>query len=157
MSRLSTIARTTATLAVCACATGTASTTPSAATIALYDVNAYRPSPVEATTASRNSGVASSGVTPIGDFVRSRNPQLQFCYEETRAKNPGLAGSATIGVLLAPDGTVTRVDVLRRSWEGSGADQVEGCVLAKVRSWKFPAVDAGAATRPYSFSTVFTR
>jgi hypothetical protein len=155
MSRLSTIARTTAALAVCACATGTAKT-PSAATVALYDANAYHPAPVEATVTTRNPGVASSGVTPIGDFVRSRNPQLQFCYEETRAKNPGLAGSATIGVLLASDGPVTRVDVLRRSWEGNGADQVEGCVIAKVRSWKFPA-DASAATRPYSFSTVFTR
>lgn len=157
MSRLSTIARTTAALAVCACATGTASKTPSAATLALYDANAYHPAPVEAPATTRNPGVASSAAVPIGDFVRSRNPQLQFCYEETRATNPELAGSATIGVLLAPDGTVTRVDVLRRSWQGSGADKVEGCVLAKVRNWKFPAVDAGSATRPYSFSTVFTR
>jgi hypothetical protein len=155
MSMLSTIARTTAALAVCACASATAKT-PSAATVALYDVNAYRASTPDVPTVSTNPGVASSGVTPIGDFVRSRNAQLQFCYEETRAKNPGLAGSATIGVLLASDGTVTRVDVLRRSWEGNGADQVEGCVIAKVRSWKFPA-DASAATRPYSFSTVFTR
>lgn len=155
MSRLSTIARTTAALAVCACASSTAST-PTAATAALYDASAYRPAAASAATVSTNPGVASSAVQPIGEFVRSRNPQLQFCYEETRAKNPGLAGSATIGVLLAPDGSVTRIDVLRRSWEGSGADQVEACVLAKVRSWKFPA-DASAATRPYSFSTVFTR
>jgi hypothetical protein len=34
---------------------------------------------------------------------------------------------------------------------------VESCVLAKVRSWKFPPAEDGAATRPYSFSTVFTR
>ena len=156
MSKLSTIARTAAALAVCACASGTASKTPSAATLALYDVNAYRPtSSTDAPAAARNSNGSSLGMTPIGDFVRSRNPQLQFCYEETRAKNPGLAGSATIGVLLAPDGSVTSADVLRRSWEGSGADQVEACVLAKVKMWKFPA--DGTNARPYSFSTVFTR
>ena len=156
MIRLSTIARTTAALALCACASGTASRTPSAATLALYDVNAYRPtSGAEAPSAARGGGGTSSALTPMGDFVRSRNPQLQFCYEETRAKNPKLAGSATIGVLLAPDGSVTRADVLSRSWKGGGADEVEECVLAKVKTWKFPT--DGSTARPYSFSAVFTR
>ena len=156
MSKLSIFARAAAVLAVSGCATH--AVTPSQATLALYDANAYRPAPAAATpVVNRNPGGHSSGVTTIGDFVRSRNPQLQFCYEETRASNPGLAGSTTIGVLLGPDGTVTRIDVLRRSWEGHGAEQVESCVLAKVRSWKFPPAEDGAATRPYSFSTVFTR
>ncbi|MFL5561376.1 MAG: AgmX/PglI C-terminal domain-containing protein [Gemmatimonadaceae bacterium] len=155
MSRLATIARTATALAVCACASAPAKA-PSAATLALYDANAHRPTAVaEAPAASPNANGSSLGVTPIGDFVRSRNAQLQFCYEETRAKNPGLAGSATFGVQLAPDGSVTRADVLRRSWLGSGADQVEACVLAKLRTWKFPA--DGTNARPYSFSTVFTR
>ena len=154
MSKLSMIARTTAALALCACAS--ASKTPSAATLALYDMTAYRPTATtDAPSVARDKGGSSSALTPIGDFVRSRNSQLQFCYEETRAKNPDLAGSATIGVLLAPDGTVTRADVLRRSWEGRGAEQVEACVLAKVKTWKFPT--DGTNARPYSFSTVFTR
>jgi len=156
MSKLSMFARAAAVLAVSACAAHPR--TPSPATLALYDANAYHPvATADAPVVNRNPGGHSSGVTTIGDFVRSRNPQLQFCYEETRASNPGLAGSATIGVLLGPDGTVTRIDVLRRSWEGHGAEQVESCVLAKVRSWKFPPAEDGAATRPYSFSTVFTR
>ena len=157
MSKLSTIARTAALMAVCACASSGASRTPSAATLALYDVNAYRPSSGEAaaTPVSRPSDGSSSALTAMGDFVRSRNPQLQFCYEETRAKHPQLAGSATIGVLLAPDGSVTRADVLRRSWQGGGADEVEACVLAKVKTWKFPT--DGSTARPYSFSAVFTR
>lgn len=155
MSKLSTVLGMTAALAAIGCASQQAGPTP--ATLALYDASAYHPT--ESTTpaaARRGSSGSSSGVTTIGDFVRSRNPQLQFCYEETRAANPGLAGSTTVGVLLAPDGTVTRADVLRRSWEGRGAEQVEACMLAKVRTWKFPASDGGA-TRPYSFSTVFTR
>ena len=156
MSKLSMFARASAVLAVSACMAHPA--TPSQATLALYDANAYHPVATPATpVVNRNPGGHSSGVTTIGDFVRSRNSQLQFCYEETRASNPGLAGSATIGVLLGPDGTVTRIDVLRRSWEGHGAEQVESCVLAKVRSWTFPPADDGAAARPYSFSTVFTR
>ncbi|HEX2781187.1 MAG TPA: AgmX/PglI C-terminal domain-containing protein [Gemmatimonadaceae bacterium] len=156
MSRLSTIARTSIALAVCACASGTASKTPSAATLALYDVNAARPASAAApATAPRVTDASSSGVAPLGDFVRSRNPQLQYCYEETRAKHPALAGSATIGVMIAADGSVSRVDVLRRSWQGSGADRVEACVLDKVRTWKFPT--DGTTARPYSFLAVFTR
>ena len=157
MSKLSTLARTTAILAVSACISRSAATAPSQATLALYDVNAYQPTAAVAPAANRNSSGHSSGVTTIGDFVRSRNPQLQFCYEETRASNPALAGSTTIGVLLGPDGTVTRADLLRRSWEGKGAEQVESCVLAKVKNWKFPPSADGAATRPYAFSTVVTR
>ena len=157
MSKLSMLVRTTAVLAVSACISRSAATPPSPATLAMYDVNAYQPAAAPAPVANRSTGGHSSGVTTIGDFVRSRNPQLQFCYEETRATNPSLAGSTTIGVLLGPDGTVTRADLLRRSWEGRGAEQVESCVLAKVRNWKFPAAEDGAATRPYSFSTVFTR
>ena len=157
MSKLSMLVRTTAVLAVSACISRSAATKPSPATLALYDVNAYQPAAATVPVANRSTGGHSSGVTTIGDFVRSRNPQLQFCYEETRATNPTLAGSTTIGVLLGPDGTVTRADLLRRSWEGRGAEQVESCVLAKVRNWKFPPADDGAATRPYSFSTVFTR
>ena len=157
MSKLSMFVRTTAVLAVSACISRSAATTPSPSTLALYDANAYQPAAAPAPVVNRSAGGHSSGVTTIGDFVRSRNPQLQFCYEETRASNPSLAGSTTIGVLLGPDGSVTRVDMLRHSWEGRGAEQVESCVLAKVRNWKFPPAEDGAATRPYSFSTVFTR
>lgn len=155
MARFSNLAVAAAALALSACA-GRSSTTPSAATLALYEVNAPDMDAGVAPTARRSNGGNSSGAATIGDFVRTRNPQLQFCYEETRAANPELAGSATIGVLLAPDGRVTRADVLRRSWEGKGAEKVEGCVLAKVRSWKFPA-EEGAPKRAHSFSVIFTR
>ncbi len=148
-------ALTAAALVVSACASRTA--TPPAATLALYEVNAPDMEAGVAPAERRGAGGNSSGAAAIGDFVRTRNPQLQFCYEETRRSSPDLAGSATIGVLLAPDGTVTRADVLRRSWEGKGAEQVESCVLGKVRRWKFPASEEGAAKRVHSFSVIFTR
>ncbi len=155
MPKVSALTFVAAALVVAGCISRPATTAPTAATIALYDVNAPRPEPAAA-AAARPAGGSSSGVTPIGDFVRTRGAQLQFCYQETRASSPTLAGAVTIGVLLAPDGSVTRADVLRRSWEGRGAAEVETCALAKVRSWKFPPADV-ATTRPYSFSAVFTR
>lgn len=104
-----------------------------------------------------NSGGNSSGAMAVGDFVRSRSPQLQYCYEETRAKTPKLAGSATVAVLLAANGGVSDADIVRKSWTGKGADDLESCVLARVRTWKFPASEDGNDKRVHSFSVIFTR
>jgi hypothetical protein len=157
MFRLSTLALTAGALVVSACGGRSAASAPPASTLAMYEVNAPDMDAGVAPAARRNAGGNSSGAAAVGDFVRTRNPQLQFCYEETRKSNPELAGSATIGVLLAPDGSVTRADVLRRSWEGRGAEQVESCVLSKVRHWKFPASEDGGPKRVHSFSVIFTR
>ena len=43
-----------------------------------------------------SAAAPSHGSPAFGNFVRSRSPQLQFCYEDTRASTPYLAGSATI-------------------------------------------------------------
>jgi hypothetical protein len=104
-----------------------------------------------------NSSGNSSGAMAVGDFVRSRSPQLQFCYEETRAKAPALAGSGTVAVLLAADGGVSDADIVRKTWSGKGVEELESCVLTRVRSWKFPASEEGNDKRVHSFSVIFTR
>jgi hypothetical protein len=104
-----------------------------------------------------NPGGNSSGAMAVGDFVRSRSPQLQYCYEETRAKTPSLAGSATVAVLLAADGAVSDADIVRKTWTGKGADGLESCMLTRVRSWKFPPSEDGNDKRVHSFSVIFTR
>lgn len=99
----------------------------------------------------------SLGSPAFGTFVRSREPQLQFCYADTRAASPGLAGSATVAVTLAADGNVLDAGIIRRSWSGKGADIVESCVLARVRSWRFPANQLDDQKQVVSFAVVFTR
>jgi hypothetical protein len=93
----------------------------------------------------------------FGNFVRTREPQLQFCYQDTRASSPSLAGSATVAVTVAPDGNVVTADIVRRSWSGKGADVVESCLLSRVRSWKFPSSDSEAERQTMSFAVIFTR
>ena len=107
--------------------------------------------PVSVTTAP------SLGSPAFGNFVRSREPQLQFCYADTRAENPNLAGSATVAVTLAADGNVLDAGIIRRSWSGKGADVVESCVLARVKSWRFPANQLDDKAQVLSFAVVFTR
>ena len=99
----------------------------------------------------------SLGSPAFGNFVRSREPQLQFCYADTRAQNPNLAGSATVAVTLAADGNVIDAGIIRRSWSGKGAENVESCLLARVKSWKFPANQLDDAQQVLSFAVVFTR
>ncbi len=120
---------------------------------------ASRPKPaVTDTPSGRDStSAASFGSPAFGNFVRTRGPQLQFCYEDTRAKSPQLAGSATVAVTLAPDGNVLDAGIVRRSWSGKGSDAVESCVLSRVRSWKFPPNELDDAKQVLSFAVVFTR
>src|SRR5919204_3234769 len=73
--------------------------------------------------ATPTSHRGSRGGAAFGDFVRSREPQLQFCYQAARAHNPALAGSATVAVSFSEAGDVTGVAITRRAWSGgSGAE-----------------------------------
>ena len=106
--------------------------------------------------AATASDRASHGSQAVGRFVRSREPQLQFCYREALVKSPELAGSATIAVNLTDEGVVKDAAIIRRSWSGKGSDMVEQCVLSTVRSWGFPAVDP-KDPHIHSFSVIFTK
>lgn len=101
---------------------------------------------------------ASRGTAAIGDFVRAREQQLQFCYSEARTEQPDLTGSATISITLAEDGAVRDASILRSAWSGKrgGARDVESCVLSRVRAWRFPA---GSPNDPnvHSFALIFSR
>ena len=99
---------------------------------------------------------ASRGSPRVGVFVRARQMQLQYCYQETRAASPALAGSATVAVRLEDDGRVREADIVRRSWSGGDAGSVESCVLSRVRSWHFPPMDS-ADEHVHSFALIFSR
>ena len=95
-------------------------------------------------------------VGDLGNFVRSRESQLRFCYQEYGLKvNPGLAGKVNVAISLTGAGNVTGVDVSGRSWGGEGASEVENCIRQRIRGWKFPASDRGGGT--YGFTFNFTR
>lgn len=102
------------------------------------------------------SFASSRGSMAFGNYVRAREPQLQFCYQETRAAKPNLVGSATVAVSLAADGSVVAANILRSSWSERGSEMVEDCMLSRVRGWKFPTSDP-AEEHLHSFAVVFSR
>ena len=108
------------------------------AALALVSAGCVTRQPAQLVTAPGLSSASalpapSNGSPAFGNFVRTRSPQLQFCYEDTRAASPSLAGSATVAVTLASSGNVMNADIIRRSWSGKGSEIVEGCVLSRVR------------------------
>ncbi|HEX6058382.1 MAG TPA: AgmX/PglI C-terminal domain-containing protein [Gemmatimonadaceae bacterium] len=96
-------------------------------------------------------------VSDLGTFVRQREAQLRFCYQEQGLKvNPNLAGTVTVAISIAGSGNVTGARVTNRTWSGPGSSAAESCMLSKIRSWNFPSAgESGAGT--YSFPFNFTR
>jgi hypothetical protein len=91
----------------------------------------------------------------VGDFVRTRSAQLNFCYTEALGAHPNLAGAVGVAVTITSAGDVTDVVIVRRSWVGQGTEPLETCIRTKIRGWKFPPADAPTGTYPVSLS--FTR
>ena len=105
---------------------------------------------------AENVGGPGRNVSDLGDYVRGRNSQLQFCYSEYGLKvNPSLAGSVAVAVTLTSDGAVTGVDITKRTWSGPGAAEAESCIRQRISGWKFPSSEHGGGT--YSFSFSFSR
>lgn len=114
-----------------------------------------RVAPPSVIRAEKVGGVGRN-VSDLGNYVRSRQSQLQFCYQEYGLKaNPSLAGTIGVAVSLTGAGNVTGVDVTKRSWSGAGASDAESCIRQRIMGWHFPPSDQGGGT--YSFSFVFSR
>jgi hypothetical protein len=105
---------------------------------------------------AENVGGPGRNVADLGDYVRGRNSQLQFCYSEYGLKvNPQLAGSVAVAVTLTSEGSVTGVDITKHTWSGPGAAEAESCIKQRISGWKFPSSEHGGGT--YSFSFSFSR
>lgn len=125
---------------------------PGGGTVSRAPVRIAPPRPIDAPAV----GGLRRDVSELGTFVRGRESQLRFCYNEYGLKvNPSLAGSVSAAVTLTSAGAVTGVDMRNRTWSGAGSSETEQCIEQKIRGWRFPASDAGGGT--YSFSFSFTR
>lgn len=125
---------------------------PGGGNVSRTPVRIAPPRPIDAPSV----GGVTRDVGELGTYVRSRESQLRFCYNEYGLKvNPALAGSLNAAVTLTADGGVTGVNITNRTWSGAGASETEQCIEQKIRGWRFPASEAGGGT--YSFSFSFTR
>lgn len=106
---------------------------------------------------SADGSAGTRDMAKLGTFVRSRQAQLQFCYQDQGlAANPNLAGSVSVTISLDATGTVTDAKVASRTWSGAGVSEAEGCILQRVKGWSFPP-SSKAGVETYSFSFIFNK
>jgi hypothetical protein len=105
---------------------------------------------------AENVGGPGRDVGELGNYVRGRQSQIRFCYEEYGLKvNPALAGTVTLAIELTGTGSVTSVAVVSRTWSGPGSSETEACIRSRVSGWRFPTSERGGGT--YKFPFNFTR
>lgn len=91
----------------------------------------------------------------VMNLVRQWQPDLTYCYTEYGLRNhPGLYGSVLVRMTIAPQGTVSHVEVARRKWSDDGATEVEACVRSRVAAWYFPPA---AVSSVHQFPLTFSR
>ena len=105
------------------------------------------PSPTPTNTDVEVGGIDKEIVRRV---IHDHIGQIRFCYEQRLAYDPALAGKIRVHFIITPAGDVPEA----RAVEGTTlADQeVRSCILARVRSWTFPARPRGSpASVTYPF------
>lgn len=87
----------------------------------------------------------------LQQVFRERSGATQQCYERQLKKNPSLAGRVILRLTIGSDGSVLRVNVRGATLQD---EQVNSCIEGRVRGWKFPKPDGGAARvrKPITFN-----
>lgn len=92
----------------------------------------------------------------IRRVVRRHVSEIRACYEQGLAVDPTLAGAVSVSFFIGGSGTVDSAQVSASSLAGPQATAVSDCVVARVRTWVFPAPDGGgvvAVNYPFVFSS----
>ena len=71
----------------------------------------------------------------IGRVIREHWTEVRDCYEAESAKVPGLNGRVEVALVIDPAGGVQSANVITTTLH---SPPVEGCVVARVRGWRFP-------------------
>jgi outer membrane biosynthesis protein TonB len=89
----------------------------------------------------------------IAEVIRSNIGQIRFCYERRLSAVPNLYGKVLVQFSIQDGGTVLLPKVSQSTLSDS---VVEGCILRRIASWKFPSPPAGTSvmvTYPFLFKS----
>lgn len=89
----------------------------------------------------------------IRRVVRTHQNEIRFCYEQGLQKNPKLAGTVKIKLVIAGTGSVMSVAVASSTLDDASVEQ---CIASKVKRWTFPEPEGGGivvVTYPFTFSS----
>ena len=87
----------------------------------------------------------------IDQVIQRHQGQLRFCYEQGLQASAKLSGRVTVHFIIGGVGNVNEADIAGTSMH---SNPVESCVLAKLKSWKFPTPRNGVLVKvnyPFNF------
>lgn len=87
----------------------------------------------------------------IARVVKQNLGAIRYCYERQLVANPNLYGKIKVEFVIGPTGRVMTQKVKNTTMNNS---LVEGCILRKLRAWKFPQPTGGtevAVSYPFYF------
>lgn len=71
----------------------------------------------------------------IAAVINRNKGQIIYCYEQGLQVEPDLRGRVSVQFVIGPAGRITAARVAQSSL---GSKTVEGCMVAKMKSWQFP-------------------
>lgn len=89
----------------------------------------------------------------IAQYIKSKLGQILYCYERQLSANPDLFGKVAVKFTIGPTGSVEQQLIGDTSLNNA---TVEGCILNRVASWKFPIPQGGTkvlVTYPFLFKS----
>jgi TonB family protein len=87
----------------------------------------------------------------IMKVIKAHQNEIKFCYEQELQKNAALGGKVAVAWTIDPAGGVAEANVSESS---IGNANVEGCIVQRIRRWKFPEPQGGGivnVTFPWIF------
>ncbi len=89
----------------------------------------------------------------IANYIRTQLGQILYCYERQLSANKDLFGKVSVKFTISGNGKVETQTISDTSLKNT---TVEGCMLNKIASWKFPAPRGGTkviVTYPFLFKS----
>ncbi len=80
----------------------------------------------------------------INQVILRHMGQVRFCYEQGLQASEKLSGRVSVHFLIGGAGSVNEADIAGTSMH---SNSVESCLLAKLKSWKFPKPRGGAIVK----------
>lgn len=89
----------------------------------------------------------------IARYIKSQLGQIRYCYERQLSANPDLYGKVQVRFVIGSSGAVVQQAIGTTTLKSA---MVEGCILRRVASWKFPEPKGGTSvivTYPFLFKS----
>lgn len=80
----------------------------------------------------------------IADVIQRNLGQIRLCYEQGLQERPKLSGRVAVKFVIGGRGFVSVANVSNTSLR---EDHVEGCIVARLKTWKFPEPRGGVNVR----------